>query len=258
MYRAFNTAVTGLKANQTKMEVIGNNIANVNTTGFKSNRATFEEQFAQTISGATAPSGGKGGVNAIQVGLGTRVASIDTVHTQGAINATGKNTDIALQGTGFLVLEDGSGNRLYSRDGNLSIDAEGSLVTNSGLRVQGYQADQKGVISANGDVTDLTIKTNRTYPPSSTTQVDVAGNLFRPARMTADQAFAHAIQNGVAASVTVTGYGNAGGELQLGTAAGNNTTNVLDAGELTINDVSIIGEVPLVANDNTQTVMQKL
>lgn len=254
MYRAFNTAVTGLQANQLRMEVIGNNIANVNTTAYKSSRTTFEEQFAQTLSGAQAPNGDRGGVNAKQVGLGTKVASIDTIHTQGAIQTTGKGTDIALQGNGFLVMEDQTGNRLYSRDGNLALDGDGRLVNNTGLRVQGYQADNKGVINTSGAVDDINIQANRTYPPQASTRVDIAGNLFRPSQLTASQAYAHAIQNGATAGVAVNGYGAGPGNLQLG--ATNNTK--LDAGELTINNVSILGEIPLVAGDTTQTVTQKL
>lgn len=250
MYRAFNTAVTGLKANQTRMEVLGNNIANVNTTAFKANRTTFEEQFAQTISGASEPTGTRGGTNPMQVGLGTKVASIDTIHTQGAINTTGKSTDIAFQGTGFLVLEDQSGNRLYSRDGNLTVDGAGRLVTNSGLRVQGYPADQLGVVNENGPIGDLIVKTNRTYPPQASTRVDIAGNLYRPARLSADQAFAHAIQNGVAGGTSITAA-----QLQLGST----NSDRLDAGELTINDVSILGEIPVAATgETTETVLQKL
>lgn len=254
MFRAFNTAVSGLQANQSKMEVIGNNIANVNTTGFKANRATFEEQFAQTLSAASPPNGNQGGVNPKQIGMGSSVASIDTIHTQGTISATGKNTDVAIQGDGYLVLEDNTGNRLYSRDGNLGLDGDGRLVSNNGMRVQGYQADSSGVIDANGAVQDLVIESNRTYPPKPSTQVNVAGNLYRPARMSADQAYAHAIQNGVDSGVAVVGYGSGAGSLQLGTT--NNDT--LDAGELTINDVSILGEIPLTATDTTQSVLEKI
>lgn len=254
MYRAFNTAVTGLQANQTNMEVIGNNIANVNTTGFKANRGTFEEQFAQTLSGASEPTGSRGGRNPLQIGLGTKMASIDTIYTQGAINTTGKNTDVAIQGNGFFVLEDGTNNRLYSRDGNFGIDADGRLVTNSGLRVQGYAADQRGVINQSGEISDIIVKTNRTYPPQGTSRVDIAGNLYRAPRLSADDAYAHAIQNGVIAGTTITGYGNGAAELQLGLT----NTSQLDAGELTINNVSIIGEIPLVPSDSTETVMQKM
>lgn len=254
MYRAFNTAVTGLQANQTRMEVIGNNIANVNTTAYKANRTTFEEQFAQTLTGATEPNGARGGRNAMQVGLGTRVASIDTIHSQGAIQATGKNSDIAIQGNGFLMLRDQAGNRLYSRDGNLGLDGDGNLVTNTGLKVQGYLADARGVVNENGRVQDLVIEANRTSPPQASTRVDLAGNLYRPARLTASEAYAHAVQNGVDAGVTMTGNGTGAGLLGLG----NTSTGQLDAGELTINNVSIIGEVPVVPGDTTQSAMQKL
>ncbi len=254
MYRAFNTAVTGLQANQTRMEVIGNNIANVNTTAYKGSRATFEEQFAQTLSSAQEPTGARGGTNPRQIGLGTRVASIDTIHTQGAIQTTGKNTDVAMQGDGFFVMRDSNNQRLYTRDGNLSVDGEGRLVNNSGLIVQGYAADGRGVINPNGAVEDLRIETNRTFPPQSTSRVDIAGNLYRSPDLDASSAFAHAIQNGVAAGVPVNGFGNGAGSLQLG-ATDNDTLN---AGEFTINDVSILGQVPVAAGDNTQSVMQKL
>ncbi len=254
MYRAFNTAVSGLQANQTRMEVIGNNIANVNTTAYKASRATFEEQFAQTLSSAQEPNGNRGGVNPQQIGLGTRLASIDTIHTPGAIQLTGKNTDVAIQGDGFFVVRDQNGQRLYSRDGNFSVDGEGRLVGNNGMIVQGYQADGRGVVNATGAVQDLRIETNRTFPPQSTTRVDIAGNLYRSPVLTANTAYAHAIQNGVTSGVPVNGYGNGAGSLQLG--ATNNDT--LDAGELTINNVSILGQVPVAAGDTTQSVMQKL
>ena len=204
MYRAFNTAVSGLQANQTRMEVIGNNIANVNTTAYKGSRATFEEQFAQTLSSAQQPTGSRGGTNPQQIGLGTRLASIDTIHSPGAIQSTGKNTDVALQGDGFFVMRDTNGQRLYSRDGNFSVDGQGRLVNKNGLIVQGYQADGRGVVNATGAVEDLSIETNRTFPPQSTSRVDIAGNLYRSPTLTANEAYAHSIQNGVAAGVTVT------------------------------------------------------
>lgn len=254
MYRAFNTAVSGLQANQTRMEVIGNNIANVNTTAYKASRATFEEQFAQTLSSAQEPTGNRGGVNPQQIGLGTRLSSIDTIHSPGPIQLTGKNTDVAIQGDGFFVFRDQNSQRLYSRDGNFSVDGEGRLVSNNGMIVQGYQADGRGVVNATGAVQDLRIETNRTFPPQSTTRVDIAGNLYRSPVLTANTAYAHAIQNGVTSGVPVNGYGNGAGSLQLG--ATNNDT--LDAGELTINNVSILGQVPVAAGDTTQSVMQKL
>jgi flagellar hook protein FlgE len=255
MYRAFTTAVTGLQANQTRMEVIGNNIANVNTTAFKANRATFEELFAQTIRGAGEPTGNRGGTNAMQIGLGAQVLSIDTIHSQGALQTTGKNTDIAIQGKGFFVLKDSQGARLFTRDGNFSLDAQRRLVTNNGLLVQGYGADNKGTIKENDPIGNIVIEANRTYPPRATTKVSVAGNIYRTSRLKADEAYAHSQQNRVGSGVVVTGFGNAAGQIQLGTA----NPNVLDAGELTINGVSITGDVGLIANlDTTTTVMQKI
>ncbi|PIQ28628.1 hypothetical protein COW36_12350 [bacterium (Candidatus Blackallbacteria) CG17_big_fil_post_rev_8_21_14_2_50_48_46] len=254
MYRAFNTAVSGLQANQTRMEVIGNNIANVNTTAFKSNRATFEELFAQNLRGAGQPNGNRGGIDPMQVGLGTHVVSIDTIFTQGALQTTGKNTDIAIQGKGFLVLRDVQGAQMYSRDGNLGLDADRRLVSATGLMVQGYTADKQGVINENGPIGNITIEANRTYPPRATTKVNVAGNIYRPSSLTAAEAYAHSQQGRVTSGVTVTGLGNGAGQLQLGTA----NPNTLDAGEFTINNVSIVGTVPLVATDTTTTVMQKL
>lgn len=254
MYRAFNTAVTGLQANQTRMEVIGNNIANVNTTAFKTNRANFEEMFSQTLRGAGVPTGSRGGVNPMQVGLGAHVVSIDTIHTQGALQTTGKNTDVAIQGRGFFVLKDEQGTRLYGRDGNFGLDAERRLVNNTGLIVQGFMADEQGIIQENGPVRDIVIEANRTYPPKATSKVNVAGNVYRPARLTASEAYAHTQQNRVTSGVAVTGFGNGAGQLQLGAA----NPNTLDAGEFTINGVSIIGDLPLVTGDTTTTVMQKL
>jgi flagellar hook protein FlgE len=255
MYRAFSTAVTGLQANQTRMEVIGNNIANVNTTAFKANRATFEELFAQTLRGAGEPTGNKGGTNPMQIGLGTHVTSIDTIHSQGALLTTGKNTDVAIQGKGFLVMRDSQGAKLYSRDGNLGLDGDRRLVNATGLLVQGYSADKQGIIRENGPISDLVIEANRTYPPKSTTKVNVAGNIYRPSVLTASEAYAHAQQARVTSGVAVTGFGGAGGQLQLGAA----NPNTLDAGELTINNVSIVGGIPLVnPGDTTTTVMQKV
>jgi len=259
MYQAFNTAVSGLQANQLRMEVIGNNIANVNTTAFKANRATFQEQFAQTISTAQEPLGNRGGINPMQMGMGTRVSSIDTIHTQGNLNATGKNTDIAIQGQGFLVLQDANNTRMYTRDGNLGLDGAGRLVTSAGLLVQGWQADNRGIINSNsGVLTALEIDANKTLPPQASSRVDLVGNLYRPPRMTAEQAHVHATQGAITAGQDINGYGAAANQLQLG--AVNN--NILDAGELTINNVSILGELPLSApadfQESTETVLQKL
>ena len=108
MMRSMFSAVSGLKTHQIRMDVIGNNIANVNTIGYKAQRASFQEMFSQTMRGASAPTSDSGGTNPQQVGLGVSLASIDTIQNQGNLQSTSKTTDIAIQGSGFFVVQDGA------------------------------------------------------------------------------------------------------------------------------------------------------
>lgn len=129
MMRSLYAGVSGLRNHQTRMDVIGNNIANVNTIGFKRNRVSFQDMLYQSIRGASAPAGTLGGTNPSQVGLGVNIATIDTIHTQGSTQTTGKMTDLMLQGDGFFVLADSAGNNpVYTRAGNFELDAQGYLV----------------------------------------------------------------------------------------------------------------------------------
>lgn len=138
MMRSLYSGVSGLNNHQTKMDVIGNNISNVNTFGFKKGRATFQDILSQTMAGAAKPQEEKGGVNPKQVGLGMSVAAIDTIHTQGALQTTGVNTDVAVQGEGFFIQQAGS-ERVYTRNGAFGLDANGFLVNPAnGFKVQGY------------------------------------------------------------------------------------------------------------------------
>ena len=146
MMRSLWSGVSGLKNHQTRMDVIGNNVSNVNTHGYKSERVNFMDMLSQTISGASAPQENVGGTNPKQVGLGTTVASIDKIMTQGTLQTTGKNTDLAISGDGFFVLKDGS-KEYYTRAGFFSLDRDGFYVhPGTGLRVQGWNArvDQEG------------------------------------------------------------------------------------------------------------------
>ncbi|SEF48168.1 flagellar hook protein FlgE [Caloramator fervidus] len=136
MLRSLNSGVSGMKANQVKMDVIGNNIANVNTTAFKSQRVTFKDILSQTLENASAPAGGKGGTNPKQAGLGVAVAGIDTDMRQGALSTTGRATDIAIEGNGFFVISDGIEYR-FTRDGSFTLDSQGNLVTSEGFHVMG-------------------------------------------------------------------------------------------------------------------------
>jgi flagellar hook protein FlgE len=141
--RSMYSGVSGLKAHQLKMDIIGNNIANVNTVGFKGQRVTFQEVFSQTIKGASSPQSGKGGTNAQQVGLGISLSSIDTFHIRGAVQRTDSVTDLAVNGDGFFMLSNSSDylNRNYTRAGNFNLDEDGNLVASNGYKVLGYMVD---------------------------------------------------------------------------------------------------------------------
>ncbi|HEY5038649.1 MAG TPA: flagellar hook-basal body complex protein, partial [bacterium] len=139
--RAMSSAISGLQSDSTWLDVIGNNISNASTVAYKASRLEFADQFSQTLSGAVGdnPLNNTGGVNPLQIGLGTRVASITTLFTQGTITNTGRATDIAIQGDGFLTVKEG--NQIFlSRAGNLSFDSAGYLVNQNGEKVQGFDA----------------------------------------------------------------------------------------------------------------------
>ncbi len=138
MLRSMFTGISGVKSHQTMLDVVGNNISNVNTVGFKKSVVIFQDLLYQTIKGATAPTGARGGVNAMQIGLGTKVAAIQQVHTQGAPQSTGNPTDMAIQGDGYFIVRDG-GNTFYTRAGNFVMDSNGYLVHGgTGYLLQGY------------------------------------------------------------------------------------------------------------------------
>jgi flagellar hook protein FlgE len=127
MMRSLFSAISGLKGHQTMMDIVGNNIANVNTTAFKTGRITFQDIISQTLRGAQAPSATQGGLNPMQVGLGMQAGSIDTIMTQGNLQSTGKPTDLAIQGDGYFQLSDGT-TTSYTRDGNFNVDSAGNIV----------------------------------------------------------------------------------------------------------------------------------
>ena len=128
MLRSLFAGVSGLRNHQVRMDVIGNNIANVNTVAFKSGRVTYKEGFAQLLQGASRPPGDQGGINPIQVGLGMQIGSIDQLYTQGNIETTGQTTDLALQGDSLFVVRKGN-QQFYTRSGNFQLDADGRMVS---------------------------------------------------------------------------------------------------------------------------------
>ena len=180
MMRSLFSGVAGLQNHQVRMDVLGNNIANVNTTGFKKGRVNFQDLLYQQMSGASRPSGEVGGVNPKEIGLGMSIASVDTIHTQGSLQTTGVMTDLALQGNGFFVLKKGE-STLYTRAGDFGLDRDGRLVNPAtGYRVQGWLAKNingKEVLSTSGQLEDLVIPVGSKDPAKATSRVDLACNL---------------------------------------------------------------------------------
>lgn len=180
MMRSLYAGVSGLQNHQTRMDVIGNNISNVNTTGFKRGRVDFQDMISQQLSGAARPQEEVGGVNPKEVGLGMSVAAIDTIFTQGNLQSTGVSTDLAIQGNGFFVMKNGD-ETFYTRAGVFGVDANGTLVNPAnGLRVQGWMAETIGgetVLQTSATPTDLTIPVGQKDPPHATENVRFKCNL---------------------------------------------------------------------------------
>jgi len=179
MLRSMFAGVSGLRSHQTMMDVIGNNIANVNTVGFKSSTVQFQDMLSQVMAGVGVPtegSGGVGGTNPAQVGLGVKIGGIATNFAQGASQLTGRATDISIQGDGFLVTRNET-QRLFTRAGSLSFDALGRMVTPDGGIIQGWNADALGKVNTNASATDLTMPVGTTIPPQATKKVTLGGNL---------------------------------------------------------------------------------
>jgi flagellar hook protein FlgE len=175
------SGISGMKAFKSALDVIGNNIANVNTTGYKSGRATFKEMLSQTMTAASGPTASRGGINASQLGLGVTIGSIVSDIAQGSMQATGRGTDIAIEGNGFFAL--GGGDKVaYTRDGSFSLDAQYNLVSaSSGLRVLGWQADSNtGLIDTSTPITgssSIQIPVGGLSVARQTSEIDVSGNL---------------------------------------------------------------------------------
>ncbi len=180
MMRSLWAGVSGMQNHQTRMDVIGNNIANVNTTGFKKGRVDFQDMVSQQLSGAAAPTTEVGGVNPKEVGLGVQTAAIHNIFTQGNLQSTGVGTDVAIQGNGFFVLKNGE-KSFYTRNGAFGIDKDGTLVNPAnGYRVQGWMARELNgemVIQTAASPTDLIIPVGAKDPARATQNVNFACNL---------------------------------------------------------------------------------
>jgi flagellar hook protein FlgE len=157
------------------LDVTGNNIANVNTAGFKSSSVQFQDTLSQLTKGAAAPTAGAGGANPAQVGLGVQVAGISTHFNQGPVQATGKSTDMMISGDGFFAVNSG-GEQLFTRGGAFSLDALGRMVTPDGGTLQGWSA-VNGVVQNGGAIGDITVSSAALAPAKGTTAATVSGNL---------------------------------------------------------------------------------
>jgi len=177
MIRSLYDGISGLRAQQVGMDVTANNIANVNTVGFKAGRATFKEAMAQLLKGPSRPPGAAGGTNPMQIGLGTSVGSIDTILTQGNMQSTGQITDLALEGTSYFAYSSGQGT-FYSRNGALQYDSTGRLVCpTNGYTLQGMTAAPDGTYPIGSKIGDIKIPFGQKAPANATTEVTYGCNL---------------------------------------------------------------------------------
>jgi flagellar hook protein FlgE len=176
MLRSLYSSISGLRAHQAMMDVTANNIANVNTQGFKAGRAIFADALSQTVRGGGIPTDGSGSTNPMQIGLGSRVAAVSTSFSQGALQLTGRVTDLAIQGNGFFVVER-SGTQLLTRDGAFNWDSSGQLVTAGGARVLGWSADPStGEINSSTTPGYIAVPTG-VLPPAATGNIVLGGNV---------------------------------------------------------------------------------
>jgi len=192
MMRSMFSGVSGLRAHQTWMDVIGNNISNVNTVGFKTSRVTFQEIFSQTLRTAVspAPGGERGGINPQQVGLGMSIATVDVIHQRGSVQRTDNMTDLAIDGEGFFALADGD-RRFFTRAGNLRLDVGGFLTVPNGMKVLGWSGDDiAGRLQATAQPINLA---NQFMAAAATDRIVFQGNLDSRAEVGAAGAIRHGV-----------------------------------------------------------------
>ncbi|AIQ64447.1 flagellar basal body rod protein FlgG [Paenibacillus stellifer] len=239
MLRSMYSGVSGMRGFQTKLDVIGNNIANVNTTGFKSSRVMFKDIMSQTVSGVTAPTdGGAGGVNAKQIGLGVSIGSVDTLHLAGSAQTTNNPTDLRIDGDGFFLvkLNDDQETPFLTRAGDFHVDASRNLVNSDGLHV----LDSSGeAIVLGDDVTSFSIGSDGTIIQSMSDGTTQAGVQIGVAKVSNPQGLEKIGGN----LYRMTLNANAEGALEPTTA--NNTesgTGAIVAGQLEMSNVDLTGE----------------
>ena len=213
MWRSLYSGISGLRNHQSSMDVIGNNIANVNTTAFKSSRMTFADAMSKTITNGKGPTGSLGGKDPMQIGIGMKISSIDTNFNQGVMQTTNMSTDLALEGEGFFVASDGVSNS-YTRAGAFQIDAEGNLLSQGGgLFIQGKVADAEGNIPSGGTIGNIQIPFGQKSPANATSEIKYHCNLDASANAeeniwAADYGMAATTVSGTAVDVSSAAAGN--------------------------------------------------
>ncbi|MCC7479861.1 flagellar hook-basal body complex protein [bacterium] len=232
---AFFTAAAGLRNHQLRIDVVANNIANVNTTGYKGSSLIFADVLSQMVRGASAPSGSLGGINPTQVGLGMQVAAIHNVMSQAALENTSRQTDFAVNGNGFFVLSNGKEN-IYTRAGDFNIDRDGRLVSNNGYRVQGYTTTNADgtEITPSGVVSDIIIEFGKKLEAKGSSWLDFRSNLDA-------NSFRYGSADNEHANVGTTGIQTfAGASEPWAIAVGNPVTAISGGPEtMTINGVTV-------------------
>ncbi|GGQ42259.1 flagellar hook protein FlgE [Couchioplanes azureus] len=176
MLRSLFSGISGLRAHQQMMDVTGNNISNVNTTGYKSSQTVFQDTLSQMVNAAGAPQNDSGGTNPAQVGLGVRTASVNANFSQGAAQTTGKSGDMMIQGDGFFMVR-GGGETLYTRAGSFTFDANGNLTTPNGQMVQGWSANADGEVNSAGAPEPIKLPIGISLQPVATESMTFTGNL---------------------------------------------------------------------------------
>ncbi len=234
MLRSIFSGITGLRAHQQMMDVTGNNIANVNTTGYKTQNAVFQSVMAQTMKAPGAPiaegagTNSQGGVNGVQIGLGVDLGAVTTNFRQGSAQMTGVSTDFMIDGEGFFVTDSGT-ERLFTRAGAFTTDANGSLVTPDGYVVQGWMADAEGEIDINAVVEDVILPVSSYLPPVESTTLTVDGNLPAGAAVNDTVTGSITVYNdlGTARTVTATMTKTAANTWTINIGGGASATNIV-------------------------------
>jgi len=236
MLRALLAGISGLRTHQTRLDVIGNNIANVNTIAFKASRVATQEGFAEILAGATGSAWNHGSTNPIQIGGGARIGSIDAQFTQGALEATGRPLDLAIQGDALFALSNGQ-KTVYSRAGNFQIDPTGRLVLGgTGAFLQGITADSQGNLT--GGVGDIVLDLQTGAPPHATSRVVLSGNLDSGAEAGTEHTMSAQVFDGSGAShdLTLTFTSNGDGTWGWQAATDDAAVSPSTAGTATFNE----------------------